>query len=132
MTADTRPVFTALGPIILVVLTVDAVITLLLEVLYLPTYLGSVAFPISALVAGAVNTALVYAASTVSDRTVLQLLPLIVWTLGFLVCATTGPGGDMLLGSTWQTLLLLLCGLVAPLVFLSRRGPVSARLPAPA
>lgn len=132
MTAETRPLYTALAPIILVVLTADALITLVLEVLYLPTYLGSVAFPISALVAGAVNIGLVYAASTVTDRIGLQLLPLIAWTLGFLVCATSGPGGDVLLGSTWQTLLLLLCGLVAPMIYLSRRGTVSARRPAPA
>lgn len=132
MTAEPRPLYAALAPIILVVLTVDALVTLVLEVLYLPTYLGSVAFPLSALIAGAVNIGLVYVASTVSDRTGLQLLPLIVWTLGFLVCATTGPGGDVLLGSTWQTLLLLLCGLVAPMVFLARRGPISARRPAPA
>ncbi|WP_067652849.1 hypothetical protein [Nocardia harenae] len=120
MTTATRPLFTALAPIILVVLAVDALLTLVLEVLYLPSYIGSVAFPISAVIAGAVNVGLVYAAGTVSSRVGLRLLPLLVWTLGFLICATSGPGGDVLLGSNWQTLLLLFCGLVPPMVYVAR------------
>ncbi|UGT64254.1 hypothetical protein [Nocardia asteroides] len=120
MTADTRPLYAALAPIILVVLAVDALLTLVLEVLYLPTYLGAVAFPLSALIAGAVNVGLVYAAGTVSDRAGLRLLPLLVWTLGFLICATSGPGGDVLLGSNWQTLLLLFCGLIPPMIYVAR------------
>lgn len=111
----------ALGPVILVVLVVNGLITLALEVLYLPTYLGSVAFPLSAALAGVVNVLLVLGASVASPRTGALFLPLIAWTLGFLACTMSGPGGDIMLGSDWRTLLLLICGLVPPLGYIYYR-----------
>lgn len=130
--ATAAPFAVALAPVILVLLAVDALITLVLEVLYLPSYLGSVAFPITALLAGVINTGLVYAAGTVSERASLRYLPLVVWTLGFLACSTRGPGGDVLLGSDWRTLLLLIGGLAPPLAFIALRDSRPARRTAPA
>lgn len=106
-----------LVPIILVVLVLDAFITLALEVLYLPAYLGTTAFPVTGVLAGLVNVVLVLGARSVSTRTAAMFLPLGAWTFGFLVCASTGPGGDIMLTSDWRTVLLLCCGLVPPLVF---------------
>ncbi|MET9290062.1 hypothetical protein [Nocardia beijingensis] len=114
----TRLTVGILGPAILVVLTVDALLTLALEVLYLPTYLGSVAFPVSAMVAGVVNVLLVMGARSVTRRPALLGLPLVAWAFGFLVCASAGPGGDILLGSDWRTALLLFAGLLPPLAYL--------------
>ncbi|WP_039800597.1 hypothetical protein [Nocardia araoensis] len=107
-----------LGSMILVILTVDALLTLALEVLYLPTYLGSVAFPISAAVAGVVNVLLVAGARSVTRRPAILGLPVVAWTFGFLVCASAGPGGDVLLGSDWRTALLLFAGLLPPLAYI--------------
>ncbi len=107
-----------LAPLTLAVLVLDAVITLALEVLYLPFYFGSTAFPLSGVLAGAVNVALVLGARAVSPRTAAMFLPLAAWTFGFLLCASTGPGGDIMLASDWRTVLLLFCGLVPPLVFI--------------
>lgn len=112
------PVAPWLAPLILVVLVIDAFITLALEVLYLPTYFGSTAVPLSGVLAGVVNILLVMGARAVSTRVAAMFLPLAAWTFGFLVCASTGPGGDIMLASDWRTVLLLFCGLVPPLIYL--------------
>ncbi|MBF6346556.1 hypothetical protein [Nocardia cyriacigeorgica] len=112
-----RPVYAALGALIMLALVVDAVITLILEVLYLPLYLGSVAFPIAALLAGVINVALVLGARTVSPRPIVMLIPIVAWTLSFLAAASSGPGGDVPLGSDARTLLLMLFGLAPPLIY---------------
>ncbi|WP_433199881.1 hypothetical protein ACQP1G_07395 [Nocardia sp. CA-107356] len=111
-----------LGPVIIGVLVLDALITLALEVLYLPTYIGTVAFPLSAVLAGVVNVLLVMGVHSVTHRISAALLPLAAWTFGFLACSATGPGGDILLASDWRTLLLLFCGLVPPLLYLYFRA----------
>ncbi|WP_084655013.1 hypothetical protein [Nocardia altamirensis] len=110
-----------LGTVILVVLVLDAFITLALEVMYLPTYVGSISVPLAGVLAGVVNVLLVMGVRSVSQRVAAMFLPLAAWTFGFLVCATTGPGGDIMLASDWRTLLLLFCGLVPPLVYLYLR-----------
>lgn len=107
-----------LAPLILAILVIDAFLTLALEVLYLPTYFGSTAFPLSGVLAGVVNILLVLGVRAVSPRVAAMFLPLAAWTFGFLICASTGPGGDIMLASDWRTVLLLFCGLVPPLVFI--------------
>ncbi len=85
-----RPVYdAALGALIMLALVVDAVITLILEVLYLPLYLGSVAFPIAAPLAGVINVALVLGARTVSPRPIVMLIPIVAWTLSLLAAPST-------------------------------------------
>lgn len=112
-----RPVYAAFGALIMLALIVDAVITLILEVLYLPLYLGSVAFPIAAPIAGVVNVLLVLGARAVSPRPIVMLTPIVAWTLSFLAAASSGPGGDVPLGSDARTLLLMLFGLAPPLIY---------------
>ncbi|MFC7448559.1 hypothetical protein [Rhodococcus daqingensis] len=110
MTSGTHPVPPgrgALDSMILGLLIFDGALTAVLAVLFLPTYLGSVAFPISALVAGAVNVLLVLGARTVTDRVSRAALPLVGWFLGFVLCMVGGPGGDSLLLASPLTLLLL-------------------------
>ncbi|MGW5384669.1 hypothetical protein [Nocardia sp. NPDC003963] len=121
--ANTRSRWAALasgmvGPVLIAVLVVDAVIALTLEVLYLPLYIGSVAVPLSAVIAAPVNVALVWAAATVTTRSTVLFLPIAAWLAAFLVAASRGPGGDVPLRSDLPTLLLFLCGAVAPLVYM--------------
>ncbi|WP_328405735.1 hypothetical protein [Nocardia sp. NBC_00403] len=108
----------SLAPVIITLLVLDALITLALEVLYLPAYLDSVAFPLSAVLAGVINVLLVMGVRTVTTRVGFAILPIAAWTFGFLLCSVTGPGGDIMLGSDWRTALLLFCGLVPPLGYL--------------
>ena len=106
------------GPVLLLVLAVDAVITLALEVLFLPLYLGSVAVPVTALLAAPVNIALIWAAATVSTRLTVLFLPLGAWLVAFLIAASSGPGGDVPLRSDLPTLVLFVCGAVVPLIYM--------------
>lgn len=103
-----------LDRVVLALLVFDALLTLVLEILFLPLYVGSIAFPISAVLAGVVNVLLVFGARNVTERTGLRSLPLIAWCLGFVVLLVGGPGGDVLLAPSWQTLLLLIMGIAAP------------------
>lgn len=107
-----------LGTVIISVLVLDALITLFLEVLYLPTYINTVAFPLSAILAGVINVLLVMGVRSITHRVGAMILPVAAWTFGFLLCSVTGPGGDILLGSDWRTVLLLFCGLVPPLLYI--------------
>ncbi|WP_405134883.1 hypothetical protein [Nocardia sp. NBC_01388] len=135
------------GAAIALFLTVDALITLVLEVLYLPLYAGhatvhesapllaaaaplastgttagAIALPLTALAAAVVNVLLVAGMSVVSTRTAVMIMPLTVWTLGFLVCASSGPGGDVMLMSEWPTMALLICGLLPAGLYLYWRA----------
>lgn len=111
-----------LSGLIVVLLLVDALITLALEVLFLPLYLGAVAFPIAAVLAAPINVGLVYGMESVTGRLGFAFAPIVVWVFGFLVCSSRGPGGDVLLPSDGRTLLLLACGVLAPAAYLYFRA----------
>lgn len=150
---------TRLGAVVdgltMVVLVVSALFGLVVQVLYLPIYVGgswtaaarpsdialasgaqlaaplgsgAIALPVTALIAAVMNIGLVAAMRTITDSLRLALLPVAVWTLGFLWCTFPGPGGDVLLMSEWPTLLLLVCGTVVPLLYAVNAGTAS---PAP-
>ncbi|MDO3648061.1 hypothetical protein [Nocardia mangyaensis] len=111
-----------LSGLIVALLLVAALITLFLEVMFLPLYLGSVAVPVSALLAAPINVALVYGMESVTSRLGFLFAPIVVWVFGFLVFASRGPGGDIMLGSNGSTLLLLACGVLAPAAYLYYRS----------
>jgi len=154
--AVTRARFAAAARVVAIAaLAVAALFSLAVEVLYLPVYIGgswtssavpadiaastrlaaplgsgSIPIPLTALIAVGVNIALVAAMRTFTDSLRLALLPVMVWTFGFLWCTFPGPGGDKLLMNDWPTLLLLLCGTVAPLLYAFNAGTIVAP-PAP-
>ncbi len=92
--------------------------------LFLPIRVGSWPFPVSALVAGLVNAALVWAALhwTSSPRT--AALPLLAWLLTVAVLSLGGPGDDIVFGGTgilaYGALLLLALGTLPPAAVLWR------------
>lgn len=102
----------------LAVLIFDGFLCGILSVLFLPTYLGPVPFPVSALLAGIANVMLLFAARKVAEQPLTIASPLIAWIVAILVCMLGGPGGDVLLLADWRTALLLLGGLVPPGVIL--------------
>ncbi len=111
-------------------MAVDGALSAITAALLLPSYLGSVPFPISALISGLVNAALVWAAMrwTTSLRT--AALPLWTWMLTVLLTSRGGPGGDVILGGrgvlAYSALLLLGLGITPPLWVLFRPRKLAA------
>jgi hypothetical protein len=121
----------ATGPairiVILTLLAVDGVISAVAGALLLPSYIGSVPFPVSALISGLLNAALVWAAGPWTTSLRIAALPLWTWLLTVLLMGVGGPGGDVILGGrgvmAYSPLLLLLAGLVPPFFVLYRGRP---------
>ncbi len=109
---------------ILAVLGVDGILSALAASLLLPLYLGPVAFPVSAIVTGLVNAALVWAAAQWTDSSRLAALPLLTWLATVAVLAVGGPGGDIVFGGrgvmAYAVLLLLVLGALPPALLLRR------------
>jgi hypothetical protein len=86
-------------------LAVYAVVFAVLEVLYLPLYIGRVAAPFGALGAA---------------------IPGLAWLVAVLIMASGGPGGDVLVPGDWKALLLFGLGLLPAGVVLGRHMGGSA------
>ncbi|WP_051179356.1 hypothetical protein [Nocardia concava] len=146
--AENEPVRTVLNAVIAGLLLIDAVITLGLEVLFLPLYAGqahlpelspvmaaplastttegAIALPFTALAAAVINVLLVMGMGVVTQRIPMMASPILVWTVGFLICAGFSPSGYALLMGDWPTMLLLICGLLPSGMYLYYRA--TARL----
>jgi hypothetical protein len=111
--------------VILALLAVDGIFSAIAGALLLPAYIGSVPFPISALVSGLVNAALVWAAGRWTTSARVAALPLWTWLLTVLVMCLGGPGGDVIFGGrgvlAFGPLLLLAAGVLPPAWVLWRR-----------
>ena len=114
------------GPMVLALLTFDGVLSAILGALLLPTYLGSIPVPVSALASGLLNAALVWAAGYWTDSKRLAAVPLWAWlaTVGALTLG--GPGGDIIFAGpgimAFSVLILLAFGAVPPMLLLRRMG----------
>ena len=102
------------------VLLASAVLALF-ELLIQPLYIGPVPVPLGTVLVLVTLPYLVLGAADVSTVPAVQGAPAAVWLVVVLVAGYAGPGGDVLLPPTWQTLVLLVAGLLAGLVPL-RRG----------
>ncbi|NYH80110.1 hypothetical protein FHR84_003459 [Actinopolyspora biskrensis] len=90
------------------VLLFDAVLLALLELLFLPAYIGSVQFPVTVALAVFTNPLLVAVAGRFSSNGLVTAAPLLVWFATVVVFGTMGPGGDMLLpAEDWRSYLLI-------------------------
>ncbi|MGH3967631.1 MAG: hypothetical protein ACRDTV_05815 [Mycobacterium sp.] len=125
--AETGTTDPAIRIVVLTLLAVDGVLCAVVGALLLPVYIGSVPFPVSALIVGLVNAALVWAACSWTKSARVAALPLWTFLLTFAVMALGGPGDDIILGGRgvmgYGALLLIVLG-VAPAgwVLLRRRG----------
>ncbi|RDH77846.1 hypothetical protein DVS77_13375 [Mycolicibacterium moriokaense] len=115
---DTR----ALRAVVLIVLAVDGVLSALLAAFFLPLYLGPVPFPVSALISGLLNAALVWVALQWTSSPRLAALPLWTWLVTIAGLSFPGPGDDAVFGAQWQLLLLIIIGAAPPLLLLYRRN----------
>lgn len=94
--------------------------------LLLPMHIGTVPFPISGLISGLVNGALVWAASRWSRSPRLAALPLWTWLLTVAVISMGGPADDVILGGrgvlAYGALLLVALGVAPPVWVLWRHS----------
>jgi Family of unknown function (DUF6113) len=104
--------------VILALLAVDGILSAVAGALLLPAYIGSIPFPISALISGLVNAALVWAAGRWTTSARVAAVPLWTWLLTVLAMCAGGPGGDVIFGGpglmAFSPLLLLTAGLLPP------------------
>lgn len=112
--------------VVLALLAVDGILSALAGALLLPSYLGAVPFPISGLLSGLLNAALVWAAGRWTQSPRVAALPLWMWLLTVAVISMGGPGDDVILGGSglfaYGALLLIVLGVVPPVWVLWRRN----------
>lgn len=125
MTTDADPAG-RVGTVVLAVLAVDGVLSAIAGALLLPLYLGAVPVPVSALVSGLVNAALVWAAGYWTESRRLAALPLWAWLATVAAFTLGGPGGDIVFGGPgimgFSVLIFLLLGAL-PAAMVLRRMP---------
>ena len=114
---DTR----ALRAVVLTLLAVDGIISAVLAAFFLSLRLGPVPFPISALISGLLNTALVWVALQWTSSPRLAALPLWTWLATVAGLTFPGPGDDAVFSAQWALLLLIVVGALPPAVLLYRR-----------
>ncbi len=90
----------------------DGVLSAIAGAFFLPLYVGAIPLPISGLISGLVNAALVWAAMQWTASSRLALLPLWAWLVTTVLLTLGGPGDDIVFGGAGIMQL-------APLVFLA-------------
>ena len=114
---DTR----ALRAVVLTLLAVDGVISAMLGAFFLPVRLGPIPFPISALISGVLNAALVWAALQWTSSPRIASLPLWTWLATVAALTFPGPGDDAVYSAEYLLVLLIVLGALPPAVLLYRR-----------
>ncbi|HTH89776.1 hypothetical protein [Mycobacterium sp.] len=125
-TARQHPHLTPLRTVVLILLAIDGVLSAVAAAFFLPLRIGSVPFPISALVSGLVNAALVWAALQWTSSPRVAAVPLWSWLLTVAGLTFGGPGDDIVFGGVgvmeYAPLLLIVLGAVPPALVLYRRN----------
>jgi Family of unknown function (DUF6113) len=124
---DTGTTDSAIRIVVLTLLAVDGAISAVGGALLLPSYIGSIPFPVSALISGLLNAALVWAAGQWAPSARVAALPLWTWLLTVLLMCLPGPGGDVIFGGrgvlAYGPLLLLVVGTAPPFLVLHLSRP---------
>jgi hypothetical protein len=122
--ARQHPDLTPLRPAVLTLLAIDGVLSAVAAALFLQFRIGSVPFPISALLSGLVNAALVWAALQWTSAPRVAALPLWCWLLTVAGLTFGGPGDDIVFGGVgimeYAPLLLIVLGALPPAALLWR------------
>jgi len=116
----------AIRVVVLALLAVDGVLSALAGAMLLPLYIGSIPFPISGLISGLVNAALVWAAGRWTKSPRVAAMPLWTWLITVGVLSMGGPNDDVILGGRglmrYGALVLIVLGVAPPVWMLWRRG----------
>jgi hypothetical protein len=125
LTARQHPDLIQPRPVVLTLLGIDGVLSAVAGAFFLPFRIGSVPFPISALISGLLNAALVWAALQWTSSPRLASLPLWCWLLTVAGLTFGGPGDDIVFGGVglmeYAPLLLIVLGALPPALVLWRR-----------
>jgi hypothetical protein len=125
---DTGATDPAIRVVILALLAVDGILSAVAGALLMPVYIGTVPVPVSALISGVVNAALVWAAGRWTTSIRLAALPLWTWLLTVLAMGLTDAlGRDIIFDErgvmAYSPLLLLAVGVLPPVwVLLQHRA----------
>jgi hypothetical protein len=110
--------------VMLALLAFDGVLSAVAGALFLPIFLGRVPFPVSAVLSGALNATLVWAAGYWTDNPRIAGLPLWTWLATVAVLTLGGPGGDIVFGGPgimgYSVLLLMILGALPPALVMRR------------
>src|SRR5262249_37490082 len=124
-TEDSGATDPSIRVVVLALLAVDGALSALAGALLLPFYIGTIPFPISGLLSGLLNAALVWAAGRWTASPRVAALPLWTWLLTVAVISMGGPGDGVILGGqglmAYAALVLIVLG-VAPPVWVQWRG----------
>jgi hypothetical protein len=119
----------AFRAVVLTLLAVDGVISAIFGGLLVQSRLGSVPFPISAVVSGLVNAALVWAGLQWTSSLRLGAVSLWTWLLTVAAMTLGGPGGGIIFGTSsydvFALVLLLTLGVLPPAAVLWRHRRAS-------
>jgi hypothetical protein len=129
-TARQHPDLTPLRTVVLTLLAIDGVLSAVAAAFFLPLRIGPVPFPISALISGLVNAALVWAALQWTSSPRLAAVPLCCWLLTVAGLTFGGPGDDIVFGGVgvmeYAPLLLIALGALPPALVLWRHVRAAA------
>jgi hypothetical protein len=114
---DTR----ALRAVVLTLLAVDGIISAILAAFFLSLRIGPIPFPVSAVISGLLNAALVRTALQWTSSPRLAAVPLWTWLATVTGLTLPGPGDDAVYSAQWSLLLLIVVGAVPPALLLYRR-----------
>lgn len=110
---------------VLTLLAADGALCAVATALLLPSYIGAVPFPISALIGGLVNAALLWAALHWTESLRLAALPLWTWLITVAGMTLGGPGDDVIFGGrgvmAYGVLVMIVLGSAPPAWLLWRR-----------
>ena len=122
--AESVPTHSTGSRAMLAILAIDGVLSALAGAFFLPLRLGPVPFPISAVMSGLLNVALMWAAGYWTTSRRLVALPLWTWLATVAVLALGGPGGDSVCGGRgimgFSVLLFMILGAVPAAMMLRR------------
>ncbi len=107
-------------PGLLALLVFDGLLLGAIGLVLTPMYAGPVPAPVGAVLSIVALPWLVLRAGELDPRPGFAGAPLIAWLLAVGVLGLGGPGGDVLLPATWQSMLLVFGGLFAGLLALRR------------
>jgi hypothetical protein len=108
------------SPGLLGLLVVDALLLGGIGLVLTPMYVGAVPAPVGAALSIVVLPWLVLRAGELDPRPGVAGAPVLAWLLVVGVLGLGGPGGDVLLPATWQSMVLVFGGLFAGLLALRK------------